>query len=88
MAQYAFILGYGPNSPETPDVIPMSAEVRYVDTVTNALAEFQIAFSVSPGSNATQIQTAAADAARTFGATKGFPDLGVNAVIGCALTRG
>lgn len=88
MPQFAFIMSYGPNAPEIPDAIPMSVGVRYVDTDTNALVEFDVAFSVATGSNASQIQSAAADAVRTFGATRGFDNLGSNAVISGALTRG
>lgn len=88
MPQFAFVVGYGASPPESPDAIPMIAVTQYVDTDTNALGQFSVTFAVATGSNPAQIQSAAATAVRAFGATHGFGSLGVNAVIGCALSRG
>lgn len=88
MPQYAFILTYGPESPDTPDVIPMRITVRFVDTDQNALSEHEVSFTVPAGSNASQIQSAAATAVRAIGPRHGYSNLGANAVIAPALTRG
>lgn len=88
MPQYAFIVNYRAEAPQTPELIPINVRVSYVDTDTNSASEAMVPFNVPAGANAAQIQADAAVAVRAYGATHGFANLQQNAVIGPQLARG
>lgn len=88
MAQFAFILTYGPEAPSDPTTIPIRCTVRFVDTDQNLLDQRDVSFTVSTGSNAAQIVAAGIAAVKTFGASHGYPGLGANSVISPDLARG
>jgi hypothetical protein len=88
MPQFAFVTAYGPESLDTPTLIPMRLTVRYLDTDQNTLAEFQVTYTVATNSTANQIMAAGVTAIKNFGATHGFADLGANSIIGPTIIRG